>query len=72
MKLCQTGMFSPDPIDPTISSGIIVAIAVPIVLSSRADVLSVGLDLGQWIGLAVLALVGWLLYRTGKKGEQAA
>ncbi|WP_288730012.1 oligopeptide transporter, OPT family [uncultured Pseudoxanthomonas sp.] len=49
-----------------------IAIAVPIVLSSRADVLSVGLDLGQWIGLAVLALVGWLLYRTGKKGEQAA
>ena len=27
--------------------------------------------LNQWIGLVVLALVGWLMYRTGKRGEKA-
>ncbi|NEL80203.1 MAG: oligopeptide transporter, OPT family, partial [Xanthomonas perforans] len=42
-----------------------IAIAVPIVLSSRADVLALpaSLQLNQWFGLAILALVGWLLYR---------
>lgn len=47
-----------------------IAIAIPIVLSGRADVLSLpdALHLNQWIGLLVLALVGWLLYRTGKRG----
>jgi putative OPT family oligopeptide transporter len=50
-----------------------IAIAVPIVLSSRADVLALpaALQLNQWFGLAILALVGWLLYRVGKRGEQA-
>ena len=44
------------------------AIAIPIVVSSRADVLAVPFHLpaAQWIGLAVLFLVGWLIYRTGK------
>jgi threonine/homoserine/homoserine lactone efflux protein len=47
-----------------------IAIAVPIVLSSRADVLAVpeALHFNQWVGLAVLAVVGWLLYRTSSKG----
>ncbi|MGD4882130.1 oligopeptide transporter, OPT family [Xanthomonas citri pv. citri] len=51
-----------------------IAIAVPIVLSSRADVLALpaALQLNQWVGLAILALVGWLLYRVGKRGEQVA
>ena len=51
-----------------------IAIAVPIVLSSRADVLALpaALQLNQWVGLAILALVGWLLYRVGKRGEKAA
>ena len=42
-----------------------IAIAVPIVVSSRADVLAVPFHLpaAQWIGLAVLFLVGWLIYR---------
>lgn len=50
-----------------------IAIAIPIVLSGRADVLALPemLHLNQWIGLLVLALVGWLLYRTGKRGEKA-
>jgi threonine/homoserine/homoserine lactone efflux protein len=45
-----------------------IAIAIPIVVSSRADVLAVPFHLpaAQWIGLAVLFLVGWLIYRTGK------
>ncbi|MGV8959584.1 MAG: OPT family oligopeptide transporter [Stenotrophomonas sp.] len=51
-----------------------IAIAIPIVVAGRADVLALPeiFHLGQWIGLVVLALVGWLLYRTGKKGEQKA
>ncbi len=52
-----------------------IAIALPIVLTQNPDVLALPLDAGkwaQWIGLAVLALVGWLLYRTGKRGEQSA
>ena len=50
-----------------------IAIAVPIVVSARADVLALpaALQLNQWVGLAILALVGWLLYRTGKKAQQA-
>lgn len=50
-----------------------IAIAIPIVVSGHADVLALpeALNLNQWFGLLVLALVGWLLYRTGKKAEQA-
>jgi putative OPT family oligopeptide transporter len=46
-----------------------IAIAVPIVLSERADVLALPgqWQLGQWFGLLVLALVGWLLYRSGTR-----
>lgn len=46
-----------------------IAIAVPIVLSERADVLALPetWHFSQWVGLAVLALVGWLLYRTGTR-----
>lgn len=48
-----------------------IAIAIPIVASGRADVLALPamFQLNQWVGLLVLALVGWLLYRTGKRGE---
>jgi putative OPT family oligopeptide transporter len=50
-----------------------IAIAVPIVASGRADVLALPevLHLNQWWGLLLLAFVGWLLYRTGRKGEPA-
>jgi putative OPT family oligopeptide transporter len=50
-----------------------IAIAVPIVVSARADILALpeAFHLNQWIGLVVLALVGWLMYRTGKRGEKA-
>ncbi|KRG43150.1 peptide transporter [Stenotrophomonas panacihumi] len=50
-----------------------IAIAVPIVVSQRADILALpeAFHLNQWIGLIVLALVGWLMYRTGKRGEKA-
>ncbi|MBO9665097.1 oligopeptide transporter, OPT family [Dokdonella sp.] len=43
-----------------------IAIAIPIVVSERADVLALpaSLHFNQWVGLAVLALIGWLLYRT--------
>lgn len=48
-----------------------IAIAVPIVLSQRGDVLALPepWQLGQWVGLAVLAAVGWLLYRTGTQAD---
>jgi putative OPT family oligopeptide transporter len=47
-----------------------ILIAIPIVVTSRGDVLALpetlrtGEGLAQFIGLAVLALVAWLLYRT--------
>ena len=49
-----------------------IAIAVPIVLSSSADVLALpeAWHFNQWIGLLVLAIVGWLLYRSGAKQQK--
>jgi putative OPT family oligopeptide transporter len=46
-----------------------IAIAVPIVVSGRADVLALpaSLHFGQLVGLGVLALVAWLLYRSAQK-----
>ena len=46
-------------------------IAVPIVASGSADVLSLGIDVPmvKWVGLAVLAIVAWLLYRTAMKPQ---
>jgi putative OPT family oligopeptide transporter len=46
-----------------------ILIAVPIVVSGRADVLALpeSLHFGQIVGLAVLAVVGWLLYQSGAK-----
>ncbi len=51
-----------------------ILIAVPIVASGRADVIALpqALQQGQWVGLAVLAVVGWLLYRTGAKANPQA
>ena len=48
-----------------------IAIAIPIVVSARADVLALpeAFHFNQWIGLAVLAVVGWLLYRTGARKQ---
>jgi putative OPT family oligopeptide transporter len=49
-----------------------IAIAVPIVLSKRADVLALPqvFHFGQFAGLAVLAFIGWLLYRAAVKNQQ--
>ena len=51
-----------------------ILIAIPIVASGRADVIAVpeALQQGKWVGLAVLAVVGWLLYRTGAKANPNA
>jgi threonine/homoserine/homoserine lactone efflux protein len=48
-----------------------IAIAVPIVVSERADVLALPtpFHLGQFAGLIVLALIGWLLYRAAVKNQ---
>ncbi len=46
-------------------------IAIPIVVSGRADVIAMPevLQQGKWVGLAVLAVIAWLLYRTGAKAN---
>jgi len=46
-----------------------ILIAIPIVVSGRADVLALPepWHFGQLVGLAVLTVVGWLLYRSGAK-----
>jgi len=48
-----------------------IAIAIPIVVSGRADVLALPeqFRFGQVVGLVVLAIVGWLLYRSGAKAK---
>src|SRR3546814_591691 len=46
-----------------------IAIAIPIVVSGSADVLALPeqFRFGQLVGLGVLVVVGWLLYRSGAK-----
>ncbi len=48
-----------------------IAIAIPIVVSERADVLALpaSLHFNQWVGLAVLAAIAWLLYRTATRKQ---
>ncbi|QIK80248.1 oligopeptide transporter, OPT family [Lysobacter sp. HDW10] len=51
-----------------------IAIAVPIVISKRADVLALpeAYHFSKYVGLAVLAAVAWLLYRTATKEKYVA
>lgn len=51
-----------------------IAIAVPIVTSGSATVLALpdSLHFGEWLGLGVLAVLGWLLYRTAIRPDTAA
>lgn len=51
-----------------------IAIAVPIVTAGSADVLALpaGLHFGEWLGLVVLAVLGFLMYRTATRAEAAA
>lgn len=51
-----------------------IAIAIPIVVSERPDVLALPemFHFSQWIGLLVLAVVGWVLYRTGVRASAAS
>jgi len=48
-----------------------ILIAIPIVVAGRADVLALpeSLHFGQIVGLVVLAIVGWLLYRSGARSS---
>jgi putative OPT family oligopeptide transporter len=50
-----------------------ILIAIPIVVSGKADVLALpeSLHFGQSAGLAVLAIVGWLLYRSATRKSAA-
>jgi putative OPT family oligopeptide transporter len=60
-------LFSAGLITGEALTGII--IAIPIVASGRADVLALpaSLQFGRTVGLAVLAVVGWLLYRAATR-----
>jgi len=46
-----------------------IGIAIPIVMTGSADVLALpsSLQFSQWLGVAVLALLAWLLYRTATR-----
>ncbi|RZA22232.1 MAG: oligopeptide transporter, OPT family [Lysobacteraceae bacterium] len=48
-----------------------ILIAIPIVASGRADVIALPqqFQFGEFVGLVVLAVVAWLLYRTGAKAN---
>lgn len=63
-------LFSAGLITGEALTGII--IAIPIVVSGRADVLALpaSLQFGQIVGLIVLAIVAWLLYRTSVRSQQ--
>ncbi|MFB9068817.1 OPT family oligopeptide transporter [Pseudofulvimonas gallinarii] len=46
-------------------------IAIPIVVAESADVLALppSMQLGKWLGLVMLAVVAWLLYRSATKAR---
>jgi uncharacterized oligopeptide transporter (OPT) family protein len=48
-------------------------IAIPIVVSGSAEVLALPqiLHFGKWVGLAIFALIGYLLYRTALAGARS-
>ncbi|GHB98483.1 OPT family oligopeptide transporter [Thermomonas carbonis] len=51
-----------------------ILIAIPIVATGRPDVIALpeNLQFGKYVGLAILAVVAWLLYRTGAKANPNA
>jgi Predicted membrane protein len=51
-----------------------ILIAIPIVATGRPDVIAVPeqFQFGKYVGLLVLAVVAWLLYRTGAKANPNA
>src|SRR4051812_11413623 len=48
--------------------------ALPIVISKRADVLALpeSMQLGEWVGLALFAIVGYVLYVVALRGARAS
>ena len=48
-------------------------IAIPIVLTGRADVLALpeNMQFGGWLGLLLLSFIAWLLYRYATKADSA-
>jgi putative OPT family oligopeptide transporter len=51
-----------------------IVIAIPIVYSGKADVLALPdyLQFGKLVGLAIFAVVGWILYRVAVKGATSS
>ncbi len=49
-------------------------IAIPIVITGRADVLALpeSMQFGGWLGLLLLSVIAWLLYRYATKPEEKA
>ena len=48
-----------------------ILIAIPIVATGRPDVIALpeNLQFGEILGLVILAIVAWLMYRTGAKSK---
>jgi len=51
-----------------------IAIAVPIVMTERIDVLALppSLQFGRWLGLLMLVVIAWLLYRSATRPDNSA
>ncbi|MFC4310230.1 OPT family oligopeptide transporter [Steroidobacter flavus] len=51
-----------------------IVIAIPIVYSGKADVLALPsfLQFGELVGLAIFAVIGWILYRVAVKGATSS
>lgn len=51
-----------------------ILMALPIVISKRADVLALpqSVQLGEWVGLIMFGVVGYILYTVGLRGARAA
>jgi hypothetical protein len=51
-----------------------IAVGVAIYVSKNREVLQLPAQFqqGEWVGLVVLAIVGWLIYRTGVKADTSA
>ncbi|HEU4652837.1 MAG TPA: oligopeptide transporter, OPT family [Steroidobacteraceae bacterium] len=51
-----------------------ILMALPIVISKRADVLALpeSMQLGEWLGLALFVIVGYIMYRVGLRGARTA
>jgi len=65
--LCSAGLITGEAL-------VGILMALPIVISKRADVLALpaSMQLSKWVGLALFAIVGYVLYVVGLRGARAS